>query len=358
MAVNGNATNLQSSRPAIAVGGRDEPSLAGGLLELLVEETVTGLHRCEASFGNWGPVGQSNDFLYFDRRTLDFGKDLRVSVGGDTLFEGKITALEARFPEGSAPTIVALAEDRFQDLRMTRRTRTFADVTDSDVIGQVAQGHGLTPDVTVNGPRHKVVVQLNQSDLAFLRERARAVDAELAMTGSGISVKPRTSRGAGAPLELSHGRDLREFRVMADLAGQRTEMKVSGWDVSGKQALVERAGESALGAELRGGDGGASVLSRAFGQRGEAVANSIPLTSGEARARAEALFRHQARRFVVGQGVCQSSAKLRVGATVRFAKLGPLFDGDYYLCEVRHRFDGELGLRTEIRAERPGLGRP
>lgn len=145
---------------------------------------------------------------------------------------------------------------------------------------------------------------------------------------------------------------------MADLAGQRTEMKVSGWDVSGKQALAERAGESVLGAELRGGDGGASVLSRAFGQRRESVANSIPLTSAEARARAEALFKHQARRFVVGHGVCQTSAKLRVGATVRLSKLGPLFSGDYYLCEVRHRFDGELGLRTEIRAERPGLGRP
>lgn len=163
MAQNGTATNLQSSRPAIAVGGRDEPSLAGGLLELLVEETVAGLYRCEACFGNWGPVGQSNDFLYFDRRTLEFGKDLRVSVGGEALFEGKITALEARFPEGNAPTIVALAEDRFQDLRMTRRTRSFADVPDRDVIGQVAGGHGLTPDVTVDGPSHKVVVQLTRA---------------------------------------------------------------------------------------------------------------------------------------------------------------------------------------------------
>src|SRR5258705_8493580 len=43
----------------------------------------------------------------------------------DTLFEGRIMALEGQFPEGRQPQLVVLAEDRFQDLRMTRRTRTF-----------------------------------------------------------------------------------------------------------------------------------------------------------------------------------------------------------------------------------------
>ena len=36
---------------------------------------------------------------------------------------------------------------------------------------------------------------------------------------------------------------------------------------------------------------------------------------------------------------------------------GPLFSGKYYVCEVKHLFDGE-GLRTEFVAERPGLGKP
>jgi hypothetical protein len=35
---------------------------------------------------------------------------------------------------------------------------------------------------------------------------------------------------------------------------------------------------------------------------------------------------------------------------------GPLFSGKYYVCEVRHRFDGQRGLRTEFRCERPGIG--
>src|SRR4029077_14901009 len=101
----------------------------------------------EAEFGNWGPKGDTSDFLLFDRKTLDFGKELKITLGTTTMFVGKITALEARYPEGGSPSLVALAEDKFQDLRMTRRTRTFADMSDSDVISQIAGDHSLTPDV-------------------------------------------------------------------------------------------------------------------------------------------------------------------------------------------------------------------
>jgi hypothetical protein len=38
------------------------------------------------------------------------------------------------------------------------------------------------------------------------------------------------------------------------------------------------------------------------------------------------------------------------------AGLGPLFNGRYYLSEVRHTFDFARGIRTAFTAERPGLG--
>ena len=41
----------------------------------------------------------------------------------------------------------------------------------------------------VDGPRYDVVQQLNQSDLAFLRERARLVQAELWCDGRTLHLK-------------------------------------------------------------------------------------------------------------------------------------------------------------------------
>ena len=347
---------LQPSRPTIAVGGTDSATLTGGLLRLRIRADVHGLSNCEVEFGNWGPKGDASDFLFFDRKLLDFGKELKISVGGKALFVGKITALEARFPQGNSPSLVALAEDRFQDLRMTRRTRTFADASDSDVFSQVAGDHGLTPSVGVSGPTHKVLAQVNQSDLAFLRERARALDAELWISDSTLNVQPRSSRG-GSPVKLTYGKELREFRVLADLAGQTTSLEVTGWDVAGKQALTEQADGSILSSEVGGKDSGPSILKSAFGDRKDALANSVPQTSDEAHARAEALLKRRARRFLVGHGTAETNAALQVGASVTVAGVGPLFEGDFYLAATEHSFDGAHGLRTELELERPGLGK-
>lgn len=349
-------TGVESSRPTVAVDGSDAPSLTGGLLRMRVREDVDGLSDCELEVGNWGPNGRdASGFLFFDRRLLDFGKPLKVSVGGEPLFDGRITALEARYPQGNTPSLVVLAEDRCQDLRMTRRTRTFADVSDADVVRQIAGEHGLSEDVDITGPQHRVLAQLNQSDLAFLRDRARALDAEITVAGTKLKVRSR--RSASPAATLTYGKELREFRVVADLAGQATSVQVSGWDVAAKEAISETAEAAVVSGELDGRESGPAVLEAAFGARKDALVNGVPQTGDEARARAEAWLKRRARRFLVGEGTTETKPGLRVGATARLAGLGGLFDGDFYVAAVTHRFDGAKGLRTEVVVERPGLGR-
>lgn len=348
-------TRFKAARPTINVAGKDDEALKQGLLELIVVETTAGLYRCEARFGNWGKVGQGMDYLYLDRKVLDFGKALKIKIGDEAIFDGRISAIEAHYLEGASPEITVLAEDRLQDLRMTRRTRSFADVSDADVLQQIAGDHSLTPDVSVTGPTHKVLAQLNQTDLAFLRERARAVDAEVWVEGNKLYAKPRASRNGGT-VKLKHGKDLLEFSVTADLSEQRTSVTVSGWDISAKDAIAEKAEAAAISAELGGDASGVEILGSAFKARDEAVVHRLSVTGAEARARAEAELRMRARRFVVGRGRAQANPKLRVGSFVDLAGLGRLFEGKYYLAEVRHLFDGAKGIRTEFIAERPGLG--
>jgi phage protein D len=349
-------TGLKDSRPVILIGGEEKPDLAGGLLSLLIVEQTSGLYRCEAKFGNWGTVNNTTDFLYFDRKLLDFGKDLQVKLGSDSLFNGKIMGLEAIFPEGQSPEITVLAEDRFQDLRMTRRTRTFADVSDSDVINQIANDHGLSPSVSLDGPSYKVLAQVNQSDLAFIRERARAIDAEVWMDGGTLNAKSHSSRN-GDSLQLTFGNQLRQFTVLADLAMQRTSVTVNGWDVSSKSALQYEATDSVISSELNGDSSGVSILQSSFGARKEALVHTVPLNSQEAQHEAETFFKLSARRFVVGHGVAETKGKLRVGTQVELQGLGPLFNGKYYLTEAKHIFDSAKGLRTEFRSERLGIGK-
>jgi len=352
---NGTTLSVKAARPTIAVVGQADASLAAGLLSLTIVENSAGLYRCEAQFGNWGSTNNTVGFLYFDRQTLDFGKAFAVKLGQDAIFDGRIVGLEAIYPEGHPPRLTVLAEDRFQDLRMTRRTRTFDNVSDADLVNHIASDHGLTPSVDVAGPTHKVLAQVNQSDLAFLRERARAIDAEVWMDGTTLHAMSRSNRNGGT-LRMAYGKTLRQFSALADLAGQRSSVAVSGWDVASKSGLREEADASAISSELNGDTSGVSLLSSALGQRKEALVHTVPLTGQDARSEAEAFFRMCARRFVIARGLADSDSQLRVGSYVDVQEVGPLFSGKYYLSEVTHLFDGARGIRTEFVGERPGIG--
>ncbi len=348
-------TGIITARPTILIGGEENSSLVGGLNYLLIIEKTEGLYRCEAKFGNWGPKGGTTDFLYFDRQTLDFGKDFQVKLADDVIFSGKITALEANFPEGQSPVITALAEDALQNLRMTRRTRTFDDSTDSDIFSKIAGDHNLTPNIDASGATHKIVAQVNQSDLAFMRERARSIDAEIWIKDKELNVKTRSRRGQDK-VSLKYGAQMREFRVIADLANQRTSVSASGWDVSSKEAIKHEATDSILGGELGSDASGVRILQSAFGERKESIAHDVPFSDEEARFAAGSFLKTIARQFVVGRGVAEPNARLRVGAFVELDGVGKLFNGKYYIAEIAHIFDNVKGFRTEFRAERTGIG--
>lgn len=361
MAVSGAQPRYFPARPTIRVDGTVQPRLGEELLQsLLVEESTLGLFRCEATFLNWGPrgAGQPDGLLLLDGAILDFGKVLAVELGPpgalNAVFAGRITGLEAHYPSPGLPQLTVLAEDRFQDLRMERRTRTFENVTDEDVFRQIAGEHGLTLQPDVDGPTYRVLAQVNQSDLAFLRERAAAIDAELWVDDRTLYVQARSRRSSGR-IQFRYGGNLVQFSVLADLAHQRTAVHVCGWDVAGKQAIDERADEAAIGGELRGGLSGSTVLGRALAPREERIASAVPLSRDEARRMAEARYRERARRFVRGTGVVDGNIRVRVGTTVELGGLGPVFDGPYYVALARHTFDLHHGFRTTFEAERVAI---
>lgn len=357
--MNGTPPGYYAARPRISVDHQFRQELGDGFLtSLLIEETTLGLFRCEARFSNWGPE-QGKTFLFFDRELLDFGKPFGVELGPPAaikqVFEGRIMGIEADFPSQLPPEITVLAEDRFQDLRMERRTRSFESVSDGDVVRQIASQHGLTTEVDLDGPTHPVVTQVNQSDLAFLRERVTAVDGELWIDGDTLYAQARVRRNEGE-VSLTYGGNLLEFSVLADLAHQRTSVRVSGWDVENKQAIDVEATASAISSELNGHQSGSEILAGALAERHERIVSSVPLSLDEAHTLAEARYRERARRFVRGSGLVDGEPRLRVGTTVKLTDLGTLFSGSYYVTLVRHTFDLSHGYRTRFEVERVGLG--
>ncbi len=348
-----------SSRPVIKVNGETRADLNNNLLSVMLTESVTDMARLQARFLNWEVTNDGSGFLFFDGNALAFGDQLNVTFGGERgtaeLFEGRITALEGVYPRNSPPEIQVYAEDSLEALRHIRRSRTFSHVSDVEVIETIASEYGLQTEFNLltTIPIQDVISQLDQTDLAFLLGRARRLGLALWIEGNTLHVQER-SQAESSP-DLTLGDKLLSFRVRADLSEQVTELGVTGWSVEEKEALDAIADDSQLPFDVFGSASGSALIDLAYGDRVERLVRQVPLDIDEARALAEAQFLARAYRFVLGEGEAVGMPELRAGKTVSLGGLGPWYEGTYYVTEVRHSFDGDIGYRTTFKLERPAL---
>jgi phage protein D len=356
-----------TTSPVFTVGGERSPDLARDCIRLEITEGTDGLRTLRAEFvavGD-GATGARSDLRYLDGQILDFGTSISVVLGPDggqhVVFDGTVSGLEAIFGDGVPTTVMVYAEDSMMRLRMTRRMRTYTGVTDEDVARQIADANGLKSKLAAKGPRFDVVQQVNQSDLAFLRERARRIQAELWCEGETLHFSTRDQR-KGTKVQLVRGGQLLSVRLLADLAHQRSEVHVTGFDSAAAEVIDERAGDDVVTGESSPGRTGPQVVAMALGPSREQPPKPWPLTfrfrdvaqSGEqARAWARAEMLRRARAFVTVEGLTRNTPELVVGSIVELQDVGqPFSGGGYYVTRFCHTFDHTASLRTRFTAER------
>ncbi|WP_159393759.1 phage late control D family protein [Streptomyces sp. NRRL F-5755] len=269
------------------------------------------------------------------------------------MFDGEITSISPVFPETGTATVRVEGHTRLHWLRGSPRTRTFLDVTDSEIAEQIATDLGLTADVADTGTKHPYILQFNQTDLAFLTERARAIHFELTVRGR-VLVLRRAGNDESRSHTLVWGQNLRGFTPTMNTLDQVGKVVVRGYDPATKKRI---SGESGAGAAAMGGSRtGADVAARAFGRRREETRTDVPVASQEeADQLARALYEERALRFVTGTGSSIGLPGLRAGRTVELCGLGPQFSGLYYLTRSTHTID-RGGYRTTFSVKRNAVG--
>ena len=354
-------TLLGIASPVFTVGGQVVGALARDCVRLVVDEGVEGLRTLEAHFvaTGVGAPGPPGELLHLDGTEFDFGTDLQVALGSDTsqqtVFDGTVSGLEVVLGDSEQPVAIMLAEDRLMRLRLNRRMHTYTDTDDAAVARFLAEKNHLEADVKVEGPHYEVLQQVNQSDLAFLRERARRLQADLWCTGKTLHFSDRSARRGNA-ITLIHGADLLTCRITADLAHQRTAVTVGGYDARKKAVINELADANTIRTEASAGRTGPEILERALDAHPTYRVREVPLTTAEARAWARAEMLRRARRFVTATGMTRGTPDLTVGTQLRLELVGAPFEGSgYYVTRVTHTYDNVRGLRTCFVAERPTL---
>lgn len=352
-----NRRSVYNPRPTVLIDGQSNEMVNALLLSMDVRESEGGLTTLELRFNNVASDTEGgSDYAFENESVIRLGASITLNAGDfsdqQELFRGVITGLEADFPETNPPELVVLAEDKLQLARMSRRTKTWEDVSVSDVLNQIASDIGLQADVTGLNSGRGTWVQLNESDLAFARRLLTQFDADVQVVEDRLEVSP-ISEVQREVIEIEMFRDLRSVKFIADLSHQVTAITCAGWNPLRGQTVSGRG----QGVNFGPGEGryGSQVLQQTLGERVEHI-GQIPVTTDEqAQAIADSAFDQRVRSFVRAQGTAAGHPSIRVGTHLRLTGVSQRFTNTYYVVGTHHRYDQNNGYLTDFTAESAAL---
>jgi uncharacterized protein len=337
---------------AIKMNGLSVPlAVYADVRSVTVHDDIDALSMFTIELNNWDP--DTLQFSWSDSRLFAVGGDVQISLGYmdevHPVMSGEIVSLEPTFSSDRAPALTVRGYDHRHRLGRGRKTRSFSKMKDSAIAQQVATGAGLIAKVTDTKVALEHVSQANQSDLEFLRTRARLIGYEVFVRDKTLFFRPpqHTARPAH---QLQVGSDLAEFAPRLSTLGQVGSTSARGWDVKKKQAVVSKA--TSMADPPMGTTAGPRNSDKAFG-KSERVTVDTPLdTSARGDQLARGSYLPMALSYIEGEAEGPGVADLQAGTVVQIGGAGKTFSGSYYVTSVVHTFDSGRGYRTAFYVRR------
>lgn len=334
---------------ALKFGGTDAPEeMLRSIEEVIVEDNLNLPTVMTLVLADPG-------LRWIDHATLAVGTELEVLMGrGDgreRVGIGEIVALELEQRPGVSRVVVQ-AFDRSHRLHRGRRVRTFQEMSDGDVVSRIASDAGLQTDIAGADAQHAYLIQDNQTDYAFLAERALLTGLELSVDDETIRFKRPAPEGQ--PVELGWDTGLLSFSVRLTAADQVSEVEVRGWDPTQKQAITSTISDSDAAPRI-GADAG-QIRSSAFGHATALVTDRPVRDTSEAEALGHAALDHLTSAIVRADGTAHGDPDIRAGAQVKIAGLGQRLSGTYDVTSTTHTVVPGMGYETRfaVRGRRRG----
>jgi phage protein D len=344
----------------------------GDVLEIKVTMDLENLTGFDLTINNWDDRKFDDHkfgFKYSDTDTFDVGNRIHVQMGyADRLLSmarGVITSMSPRFSESGPPTLGVSGQDSLVKLRDRKPgpndVKSFAKKADWEIAQIVAARNQLKFKATQEGGTHEVVIQKDQDEAMFLKERAARIDFDCY-----IQIDPETGEETLFFVKPTDGRDARRTRVYVfewgkslinfnpqlTIAEQVGTVTVRGWDPRSKKPITYTAGPQDLPRSSGGGMSGPQAAQERLNGKGDIVVDQPVTSAQEARDLAISLLRERAYTYITGSGQVIGLPDLRPGDNVELQGLGKRFNGTYYVLKVEHALGGS-GYQTRFDVRKP-----
>lgn len=261
------------------------------------------------------------------------------ATAATVLIDGEVTSVETNV--GSAGAFLSVTGyDQSHRLHRGKKSVTFNDVTDADLVNRLARAAGVDlGTVTATDVTHKEISQWLESDWEFLRRRALETGRLLFVRDGKLHfIKPEDAP-PGAPVEARYGDNLLEFNGRISSNSFADKIEVVGWDVEQVEAIKQQETTQVPAAVLSDSPFDPAAVGQPFGSFTYVSASRALGTEAEAQ---QAMLGVQSRvgsAPMIADGVMVGNPAVAARATVTVAGTGRAFDGNWWVSHSRHLFD-------------------
>jgi phage protein D len=325
----------------ILVGGANlDPKWRNSVIEMKVVDSLTLPDMALVRLKD--PSGDS-----VDSHPMQLGKDLEIKTAGKgekattSIFKGQIAAVEPEF--GQQGVVISIrAYDKAHKMNRQRKTRTFQQMSASDMIRKIAGDSGLTADVESTSVVHEFFQQSNETDWDFAWRLALMHDYEVDVKDTKLSFR-KANKGDEGTVSLKYQDTMISFRPRMSGVQQPQTVNVRAWDPKGKQVVT---GSSANGTTSSQAGVQRSKIANDLGGGTTAVADRVAVNNGEANALAKSTLDRMADAFFEADGVAFGNPKIKAGSKVQVQGVGQQFSGTYTVTSTTHSYRGASGYQT------------
>ncbi|HIP12852.1 MAG TPA: phage late control D family protein [Arcobacter sp.] len=291
-----------------------------------------------------------------NEKIFDLGKTIIIELGYNSKFtkmiEAEIVQMKYAYESGSSTTLTIIGFDKMFRLSRTKHSRSFKEIKDSEIAREIAMELGLDSDIDATSQKFEYIFQNNQSNLDFLRERARWIDYEVEVEENTLVFKKARHENRDKTVDLIWDRNLMEFHPTIDATKIVSEVEVTGWSPAEKKLLrgIAKAGDEKKSIS---GEGGASTLKSKFKNMNTKIFKvDIPLrTQDEVDNIAHARLNQLNMEYITAYGLAVGEPKITAGKIVNIKDIGDVINGEYYVVSSEHIFSTQ-GYKTYFDVKR------
>ena len=346
---------MGAAAPSVTVTIDGEPVKESNFISYVVERDMYQPDMAAVVLSN------QND-IYIPNLKVTGTIEIKVGTQQTSIFKGEVTGIEGAWRGGEPTRVCIRAMNKMYKLKSIRKSLTFTDKTDQQILSQVVQDAGLSLEWKhEKSITYKHVYQHNLSALEFVRMRAARMGCHVWCVDTKIMVKePDFSASSGVKLSADSSGNLRAFTPRISSSAVVKKVTVKGWNPETKELITGEA--SAQSSPL--GSKNAVAASGAHANDDLQNVDQPIWSKEEADALAKARLRDLNLTYLTGEAECAGNPAIDLGKVIEIeanANGSDPFNGKYYVMGVTHKHTmpkgKEGGFATIVKFARDGEGK-